>query len=447
MYLSEKLAGPASSLTYKKLPKEIVEKTKLCILHSLACSYAGREASWSEAARKLAGDLAAAGPSSIWFSKQGSNMAEAALANAVAAQSILHEDIHRDSNAHPGIIVVPAAWAAAESLGADGRSFLTAVVAGYEMMGRLGRGTVSLDFGQRGFRPTSIIGTFGSAAAAGLLLGLTLSEHLCAFALAANFTSGINQWAIAGSDDLYFQNGWAARGGIIAALLAKSGVTAPRDVLEGKSGFIKAYGFSEKNLLELNCQDGRYVISEVLFKPAPACALVQTTAQAALDALAQGVRPEDIASGKIITFALGQSYAGCDNPGPFEKLLPARMSNQFNLAASLIKGKISNQNYVNFTDPEVNELAAKMSLEVDPQYTKAFPDKQPVRLEFTMKGGEILTFYREEPVYLDSQAVIDKLFEHLEPEYGRVRVEKIVEGIFSLEKLDRLEKLSQLLRP
>ena len=129
-------------------------------------------------------------------------MADAAFVNAVYAQSILYEDIHRDSNAHPGVVIIPTALAVAEETGAPMTEVVTAIVAGYEMMARIGRGTACPEFGSRGFRPTSIIGTFGSCMTAGRLLGLTYEQQLTAFALSASFTACINQWAIEGTDDL-----------------------------------------------------------------------------------------------------------------------------------------------------------------------------------------------------------------------------------------------------
>lgn len=437
MTLAEKLVTPIYNMQYASLPEAVVKKAELCVLHSLSCAYAGIHERWSKAAREMTGELCPTGKASIWFSKQKSNMAEAAFTNAVYAQSILYEDIHRRSNAHPGIIIVPVVLAAAEEMGASMEEALTAVVAGYEMMARIGSGTACPEFGRRGFRPTSIIGTFGSCIAAGRLLGLTLEQQLNAFSLSASFTAGINQWAVEGTDDLYFQNGNAARGGIIAAQLAKRGVTAPRCIVEGEAGICAALSFSKDNLDKQDCEDGHYSIMDVLFKPAPACALVQATAQAGLDAAAAGIAADDIESGTICTFQLGKTYAGCDNRGPFSALLQARMSNQFNFSASLVHGAISNRNYYDYENKTVARLASVLSLKVDPAYTAQFPQKQPVRIELRLKNGETCSFYKEEPVYLRPEDNVARLYDHCRKDLGDEQVAKIVNAIFSMEKLER----------
>ncbi|WP_286148873.1 MmgE/PrpD family protein [Neopoerus faecalis] len=442
MTLAEKLVKPIYRMTYKELPAEVIEKVKLCLLHSLACAYVGIDERWSKAAREMTATLHPAGNASIWFSTRKSNMADAAFVNAVYAQSILYEDIHRDSNAHPGVVIIPTALAVAEETGAPMTEVVTAIVAGYEMMARIGRGTACPEFGSRGFRPTSIIGTFGSCMTAGRLLGLTYEQQLTAFALSASFTAGINQWAIEGTDDLYFQNGTAARGGIVAAQLAKRGVMAPAKIVEGDAGICAAFGLSQANLESLDCEDGHYSILDVLFKPAPACALVQTTAQAAIDAVRQGIQPADIVSGVIYTFQLGKTYAGCDNPGPFDALLQARMSNHFNFAASMVHQRIANANYYDFKNPEVTRLAGVLKLEVDPEYTGKFPVKQPVRVELELRNGETRTIYREEPVYLQPEDNIAKLDEHCSADLGELRLARIVDMIM---KLDQLKTPGELL--
>lgn len=441
MTLTEKLVEPIYSYKYEELPKEVIEKAKLCITHALSCAYAGINARWSKACRDMAKELVPDGNASIWFSEQTSNMQEAAFVNAVYVQSILYEDIHRDSNAHPGVIIVPTAFAVGEEVQASTEEILTAIVAGYEMMARIGRGTNSPDFAKRGFRPTSIIGTFGSCMTAGRLLGLTLKEQETAFSLAASLTSGINQWAVEGTDDLYIQNGNAAKSGIVAALLAKRGLTAPKAIIEGEAGICAAFGFSQENLEALDSRDGHYSILDVLFKPAPACALVQTTAQAALDVGKAGIKPEDIIKGVIYTFKLGTTYAGCDNASVFENPLQARMSNQYNFVVSLCTGKITNANYYEYEDEAFRKLAGVMELKEEPLYTAQFPNKQPVRIELHLSNGEEKIFYREEPVYLDENAIIAKLYEHCEKDMKKEQIDKVTEKIAGFEQLENLGEL------
>src|SRR5581483_11623974 len=62
----------------------------------------------------------------------------AALLNGAFAHALEMDDTHQPSSTHPGAVVIPAALAAAEQIDASGRELLAAIVAGYEVMARLG---------------------------------------------------------------------------------------------------------------------------------------------------------------------------------------------------------------------------------------------------------------------------------------------------------------------
>src|SRR5581483_9033023 len=91
--------------------------------------------------------------------------------NATDAHSIERDDTYSQRGLHTSCVVVPAALAAAEMVGASGRELLAGIVAGQETMCRVGLG-----FGERsrrGFHSTPVSGVFGAAAAAASILGLS----------------------------------------------------------------------------------------------------------------------------------------------------------------------------------------------------------------------------------------------------------------------------------
>src|SRR3954470_19442089 len=51
----------------------------------------------------------------------------AALHNGIVSHVVEMDDVHRAAIIHPGVVVVPAALAVAEQVGASGKDFLTAV--------------------------------------------------------------------------------------------------------------------------------------------------------------------------------------------------------------------------------------------------------------------------------------------------------------------------------
>jgi hypothetical protein len=112
-----------------------------------------------------------------------------------------------------------------------------------------------------------------------------------------------------------------------------------------------------------------------------------------------------------------------------------------------VNGKIVNQNYRDFANPTVQALAAKLTVRVDKEYNAAFPVKQPVRIDLTLANNQTRSFYREEPVYLDPETIISKLFDYCTPVYGRSLVQQAVDSIFNLEKINDVGELCRLFPP
>ena len=75
-----------------------------------------------------------------------------------------YDDTHSDSVAHVSAVVVPAAAATGEAHDAHGRELLAAIVAGNEIVTRVGM-AASGAFHKRGFHPTAVCGIFGGTAA------------------------------------------------------------------------------------------------------------------------------------------------------------------------------------------------------------------------------------------------------------------------------------------
>jgi len=96
-----------------------------------------------------------------------------------------------------------------ETTRASGKVFLTALVAGYEVGGKVGRMILDVEVSKI-FRPTGTVGPIAGAAAGAKLLGLTTEQTTAALALAANMAAGYNEWAGTGGSEMFFHNGHAA---------------------------------------------------------------------------------------------------------------------------------------------------------------------------------------------------------------------------------------------
>ena len=181
----------------------------------LRCSRCSKRWRWTARAKSTV-----FGDSKTW------TPAVAALLNGALGHSLDFDDTHADSSLHPSAPVVPAAFAVGEMVGASGRDVLTAIVAGYEVCCRLGNALDPTSHYARGFHPTATAGTYGAAAAAGKLFGLSKDQIISAFGVSGSQAAGSLQFLVNGAWNKRYQVGAAAMNGVIAATLARNDFSA-----------------------------------------------------------------------------------------------------------------------------------------------------------------------------------------------------------------------------
>ena len=225
------LADFVASLAFADLPPELVRRvTRQCLdLTGVALAGSGEPA--VQAIRHLAD---APGTVTIWGTAGTARPVDAAFVNAAAGHALDYDDMWLPG-AHPSAPIFPAAFALAEAGHRSGRDLITAQAAGYEVMGRL-HSAVS---GRFGWHPTAVFGTFGAAAAASRLLGLSGTQTATAFGIASSMASGIDGQS--GTMVKPLHAGLAAQSGVRAALLAVGGFTATDSAFDGRRSFFAAF--------------------------------------------------------------------------------------------------------------------------------------------------------------------------------------------------------------
>jgi 2-methylcitrate dehydratase PrpD len=237
------LAEWAADFRLQDAPDEVVERMKALVLDLLRVCAVGARLPWSRAARKLQLVLGGRGESSILLAGERLDPARAAFVNGSYAHACDLDDTHVGSMHHPGASVLPAVLAIAERDDLDGRALLEAAICGYEASLRIGLATQPAMF-QRGFMATPTCGTLGAALAVAKLLKFNAQDMAGALGAASSYAGGLAQFYHSGSFIKRINGGRAAESGVMAALLTREGIWGPRDILEGESGFFRA--FSEK---------------------------------------------------------------------------------------------------------------------------------------------------------------------------------------------------------
>ena len=208
---------------------------------------------------------------------------DSALFNGTLAHAIDYDDVTHPAYAHAGASLVPAILATARISGASGREALTAYILGIEMVSKLGRALNTAHY-KNGWHASATFGTLGAAVAAASMIRLEAEPFAMALGMAASAAGGLR--ANFGTMTKPLHAGYAARNGVLAALMGREGVTASVDVLENGYGFaevfnhhgdidvsqFKAWG----NPLEILTEFG------LGLKPYPACGAAHPPSEAAL---------------------------------------------------------------------------------------------------------------------------------------------------------------------
>lgn len=384
--LAVRLGRAVAGLRLEDLPADVVPKVKLCLYDLIGCVFESRHLPWSRQASALATPCAADDGATLIGVARPVGVLDAAFANSVMGHGLVREDMHSGSISHLGIVVLPALLALCERHRVKGADFIAAAVAGYEAGGWIGR--IAMDARvARIHRPTGITGPIAGAAAAARLLGLSADAATVAVALGTNATAGFNQWAHTGGSEMFFQAGFAARNAVAVARLAALGAFASPSAIDGQAGLLAALGKTEPPV-PADPFEGVPEILSVYHKPVPACNFAQTPCQAALAIARQGgVDPARIVAIEVKVPRAGALYPGCDSRGPFQHVLQAKMSIQFNVAAALLHGAVSERNFERLDDPVLARLVSITTVHVDDALTSRYPGLQGAEVDIAEVGG------------------------------------------------------------
>lgn len=434
--------------SWRDLSPETIAKAKLCVLDLLSSAFAARDLPWSRqaiaVARASSGSIARGG-AGIVGTPHTVSVPDAAFANGVIGHGLVRDDMHVGSVSHLGTVLVPTLLALAANAKASGQDFLTALVAGYEVGGKIGRMILDVDV-SRNFRPTGITGPIAAAAAGAKLLGLDARETAAALAIAANTAAGYNEWAATGGSEMFFHTGLAARSAATAVQLAAEGAYASRTAIDGEAGLLAAF---HKDLAPAVPElfEDRPEILAVFFKPVPACNFAQSAAQAA-HAIAQRrkLRASDVDKIVVRVTRAASLYPGCDVSGPFEHVLQAKMSIHYNVGAALRYGNFAEQNYVPQQNPDVLTLATRTRLEVDDELTAAFPARQGAEVIVHTHAGDVLSERVEDVTPTRERGVRERFAAAATDALGAAAAAKLGELVDALDTCDNAAKLCRAVR-
>ena len=302
----------------------------------------------------------------------------AALINATAAHALDFDDFAFSN--HPSAVLCPAILAAADASlkPVSGTQALRAYVLGYEVWADAFVREPDLYY-DKGWHPTAILGTLGSAVAAGAIMGLSEEEICHALALSASFAGGV--FENFGTMAKPLHGGRASSLGVMAAEMAASGIRASEQAIEGPRGMLRAFSpaghvdvssaFHAKEAWWIH----RYRLN---LKRFPVVGAAQRGIEAMLGWREDNpaIRPESIAKIHIV---ISQRHAAVMPYAMPKDSLQAKFSLQFALVCALLKGRVGlNELKDDFIQSEqVQHLMALVTIETTAEFEPFWRDAAP----------------------------------------------------------------------
>jgi 2-methylcitrate dehydratase PrpD len=358
------------------------------LMDTLGCALYGGGQEWTQILLKTVSN--SQGRATAFGGKTMLTAEAAALCNGMAAHGFELDDLLSDALAHPGAVVVPAVLAVAEEEYIGGTDLLKAIIAGYEVMGRLGR-ALGPEASGRGWHLTSVAGPVASAVAVGVLLGFKIEQYADAVGIACASAGGNKAFSISGGMVKRLHAGLASRAGILAARLVQSGFTGPNGALDGQFGLLDVIAGAHKRPEMLNATLGeKFEVLNTSIKIYPCCAVLQST----LEAVTKLRSEHGITKDTVRALRVGSSKRAVaqNNRRQPADVMAAQYSLPFCASLAMQDDPIDPRLYTkqSLTDLRIISFMDKITMYVDDAMEAAYPRSMGARVSIELADGRVV---------------------------------------------------------
>ncbi len=400
--LTEECVRFAAALTYADVPEAVIAAARRCLVDGVGVAVAGLE---TDVAARLRGMTHEPGSCRMFgVPRSKVSLSHAALYLGACGNALDWDDVQLpEGPGRPFGLLMHATvpllatllpltdWRATEGEGAvTGEEFLTAFVAGWEIAGKLAV-AINPNHYSSGFHTSGTLGTFGCAVAAAKLLDLSPSQFTWAIGHAAAMAAGVR--ASLGTMTKPLHVGWCAARGIEAALLARAGIDASDEALDGPYGYLTVAGPGADVDLVAGRFGAPFVLESpgVSAKPFPCGAVTHPGMDALRRALEEhALKPEDISR---IVISAGQNVWGPISFAFAETVFEAKYCFPFLLAAIALRGRAGRAEFKDefVTSPECVAFQGKVEIRHDESFDDLPTDVVHTRLDIETTEGRAIT--------------------------------------------------------
>ncbi|HEX6547960.1 MAG TPA: MmgE/PrpD family protein [Candidatus Dormibacteraeota bacterium] len=444
----ERLAAFVNGARWSDVSPATVDALKLRILDALGCAIGALD---SPVLARIRAEIEELGGNPRATLLGGGRTApdRAALHNAAAVRYL---DFN-DSFMAPGETCHPsdnlgAALAAVEFAGGSGRDLLLALAIAYQVQCRLSE---LAPVRAHGFDHTTQ-GAYAAAAAAARGLGLDAAQTANAIAIAG---TAFNALRVTRTGELSNWKGLAYPStdfsAVQAALLARAGITGPREVFEGNKGFKQAIAGPFE--IDWEREDLEAVLRTSV-KRYNAEFHSQSVLEAVLELRQHGIEPAAVERVEVDLFQVGYDIIGGGEEGDKRSVSTkeeADHSLPYLVAVALLDGHVLPAQYApeRIAAADVQSLLRRVVIRPDAELSARFPAEHACRVRIRLSDGRVLA--REQsgfPGFVTQPAgwpeVEAKFGQLAHPVTGQRLAGQIVDVVRNLDQLP-VEALCRLL--
>ena len=434
------------------VPAAIRERARLHILDTLASIIACNSLEAATLGRAYAAAMSPDGQSPILGSRQAASPVDAVFASAMTAHAAEINDFIPSAYVQPGPAIVPVSIEAARANGRAGSDLVGAVIAGYEIAGRLPKAIGTRNLYLAGLANHGIAPTFGAACAAASLMGLSPEQVDHMLAYCSQQASGSWQWLldVRHIEKAFVFGGMGARNGLQAAYMAQLGFTGVPESFDNENAWFRWRAFQGEGKDHASLVDGlheRYELSLAAMKRYPVGGPTQPAVRALLD-LRETIAPDQVE--KIVVAMPGEAAT-------FERANMPALNIPYLAAIIMLDGRLDFVDAQSLSRQETDEQARAFARKVnvvrdEAQEMGEGEDRtESARVTVTLKDGRTeeryVAYVPGFPTHpLGKAEVEEKAIELIEPVLGRSKADRLVALCDGLDDAPSIEPIIDLMR-
>jgi 2-methylcitrate dehydratase PrpD len=424
------------------------QRARDSIIDTVAVTLAGIREPCTQLLLKTGAIAHAPGVALIFGTDRRTSALDATFVNGTASHALDFDDFSGVFGGHQSVPLVAPLIALGEERKVSGRQLLLAYLVGVETEIKLAR-AVHYHHYDKGWHPTSTLGTIGAAAAAAYLLKLDPQRTATALAIAASLASGIK--ANFGTMTKPLHIGQCGRNGLMAALLAEVGFESNHLAYEHQQGFFNVFNgpglFDMEKALADWWRPAEIEQKGIALKQFPCCG----STHPAISLMLALRREENIRAGDVARIQIlpnGRRLRHTNTPRPATSL-QAKFSVQYIVARALLSGAVRLEDFEGeaHRNPEILRLLDITDAQPHPEMTESSSQQWGAEIIVTLKDGRKVSRRVDNTVGRDGDHPMtnDELWEKFDDCARRTLPRDQIAPLFErLETLDAVADLHQI---